>query len=56
MIWVLLLLVVLTGIFINSIRLILLGILALLIRLCPVYTLSSMTAVLIWAVKKNLRK
>jgi hypothetical protein len=55
MIWVLLLLVVLAGLFINSVRLTLLGILVLLIRMHPLATLSSIGAAIAWAIKQNLR-
>jgi hypothetical protein len=55
MIWVLLLLVVLAGLFINSVRLTLLGILVLLIRMHPLATLSSIGAAIAWAIKQYLR-
>jgi hypothetical protein len=55
MIWVLLLLVVLAGLFINSVRLTLLGILVLLIRMHPLATLSTIGAAIAWAIKQNLR-
>jgi len=56
MIWLLLLLVVATGIFINSFRLFLLGLLVMAVKAFPQVVLSSIGAVFVWAIKTNLKR
>ena len=56
MLWLLLVVAVLASIFIDSFRLLLLSLIALLLRACPVATLSSLCAVIAWAIKINLRR
>jgi hypothetical protein len=56
MLWLLLFAFVALAIFINSFRLLFLTLIVLLIRVCPLATLSSICAVIAWAVKTNLRR
>lgn len=56
MIWFLLLLVVGTGILVDSFRLFLLGLLVMAIKACPRTMLSLLGAVICWAIKMNLRR
>ena len=56
MIWLLLLLIVVTGIFINSFRLFLLGLLVIAIKAFPQTVLTSIGAVFVWAIKTNLKR
>jgi hypothetical protein len=56
MIWFLLLLFVVAGIFIDSFRLLLLGLLVLAIYAFPLVTLPSLGAIIWWAVRSNLKR
>ena len=56
MIWFLLLLIVVTGIFINSFRLFLLGLLIMAIKAFPWTVLSALSGLIVWAVKQNFRR
>jgi hypothetical protein len=56
MIWILLLLLVVTGVFIDSFRLFILGLLVIGIKACPQVMLPSIAAVIWWAIKTNLRR
>ena len=56
MTWFLLLLIVVTGIFINSFRLFLLGLLVIAIKAFPQVVLPGIGAVIVWAIKTSLRR
>ena len=56
MIWFLLLLIVVTGIFINSFRLFALGLLVMATIAFPQVVLPSIGAVIVWAIKTNLKR
>jgi hypothetical protein len=56
MIWLLLLLIVMAGIFVNSARLFLLGLLVIAIKAFPLVMLPSIGAVIIWTIKTSLRR
>lgn len=56
MIWLLLLLLVCTGIFINSFQLFFLGLLVMAIKAAPQVVLPSIGAVIWWAIKVNLKR
>ncbi|WP_165787133.1 hypothetical protein [Pseudohalioglobus lutimaris] len=56
MLWLLLVLAIAASIFVDSFRLLLLSLIALLFRAFPMATLSSLCAVIIWAIKINLRR
>jgi hypothetical protein len=56
MIWLLLLLIVMAGIFANSARLFFFGLLVIAIKAFPQVVLPSIGAVIVWAIKTNLRR
>jgi hypothetical protein len=56
MFWIVLLLVAGIGIFINSFQLFFLALIGVLLVAWPLLTLPSLGAVIIWAIKQNLRK
>ena len=56
MTWFLLLLIVVTGIFINSFRLFFLGLLVIAIKAFPLVMLPSIGAVIVWTIKTSLRR
>jgi hypothetical protein len=56
MIWLLLLLIVMAGIFVNSARLFLLGLLVMAVKAFPQVVLPSLAAIIVWTVKTSLRR
>jgi hypothetical protein len=56
MIWLLLLLIVMAGIFVNSARLFLFGLLVMAIKAFPQVVLPSLAALIVWTVKISLRR
>ena len=56
MIWFLLLLLVCTGIFLNSFHLFFLGLLVMAIKAAPLVTLPTLGAIIWWAIKINLKR
>jgi hypothetical protein len=56
MIWLLLLLIVMAGLFVNSVRLLLLGLLVIAIKAFPQVVLPSIGAVIVWTIKTSLRR
>ena len=56
MIWILLLLIIMAGIFVNSARLFLLGLLVIAIKAFPQVVLPGLGAVIVWAIKTNWRR
>ena len=54
MLWLLLFAFVALAIFINSFRLLFLALIALLIRVCPLATLSSLFALVTWVIRANI--
>jgi hypothetical protein len=56
MIWFLLLLIVVTGIFINSFRLFFLGLLFIGVKAFPQVVLPTLAGLLWWVVKSNLKR
>jgi hypothetical protein len=53
MIWLLLLLIVMAGIFVNSARLFFLGLLIMAVNAFPQVVLPTIGAVIVWAIKTN---
>ena len=56
MIWIVLLFIVATAIFVNSVRLFLLGLLVIAIKAFPQVVLPGIGAVIVWAFKTNLKR
>jgi hypothetical protein len=56
MIWLLLLLIVMTGIYVNSVRWLLLGLLVMAIKAFPQVVLPSLAALIAWTIKISLRR
>jgi len=56
MIWLLLFFIVMAGILVNSARLFLLGLLVMAVKAFPRTVLTSIGAVIVWAIKINLKR
>jgi uncharacterized membrane protein YdjX (TVP38/TMEM64 family) len=56
MIWLLLLLIVMAGIFVNSARLFLLGLLIMTVKAFPRTVLTTLGGLLWWVVKSNFKR
>jgi hypothetical protein len=56
MIWLLLLLIVMAGIFVNSARLFFLGLLITAVNAFPQVVLPTIGAVIVWAIKTNFKR